>query len=326
MAVKVVFGAEFVARKSSSMDLHFLKETTTLAGSAFVPMVPRVTSIAFYNWDNVFQGPNEQPIAYFYGDEEDPLDNITLKEGANTSFSQLTENQIIWDVVPGAGTGIYNDCDTNTGIKTINGIEPDIFNRNFLMTADECYQIFPGQSVAGELVPELASLSFLNTCTPKCTSNDLKAFANYLNRIRDGTASVVLYASNTFDIMKNEIDLYRNTIDLMKRNPRYDVRWIKDQSNSNGKYYFSIAASFVNPTTDPQMLYLSVSTAGRIVRFKYKLGTDTTLLENVNELQVSIPCEKTLYLDLVIGTYTSIPFTFSGAFGSTIINFTDELI
>lgn len=129
VAVKVVFGASFITLKDAIVDLTFLKQATTLAGSAFVPMVPRVTSLAFYNWNNGLDGPNPAPAAYFEGNEQSPLANLTLQEGTNTSFSQVTENQMIWDVIPGAGTGIYNDCDSNTGIKTINGLEPEVFNK-----------------------------------------------------------------------------------------------------------------------------------------------------------------------------------------------------
>jgi hypothetical protein len=328
VAVKVVFGTGFIEYKFKIITdpLIFSKNATTLVGSAFVPMVPRVKSIAFYNWDNVTQTAQEMPEAYFAGDEDPPPVNVTLKEGANTAFSQSKENQIIWDVLPGAGIGLYNDCDANTGIKTINGIEPDIFNRNFLMLADECYRVLPGQiNDVGELIPESASLSFLNTCTPKCSSDNLKAFANYLNRIRDGTVSVSAYAANVYNNMKDEIDLYRTTVDAVKRTPKYNVRWIKNQSIT-GKYYFSIAASFANPTINSESLILSIVTAGNIARFKYRLDNDTTILTNATELEIEVPCEKTLYLDIVISTYIPISFTFNGSFGPTTIAFTDQLV
>lgn len=325
VAVKIVFGRSFISKKSVMLDLVFTKQAATLAGSAFVPMVPRVKSVAFYNWDNELNGPKVSPTAYFYGDEVDTLENITLKEGYNTSFSESTQNKIIWDVIPGAGAGIYDDCDSNTGIKTINGIEPDRFDQNFLMAADECYQVFPGIKQDGDLIPQNATLSFFNTCTPKCTSDDLKGFANYLNRIRDGTASVFAYAANAYQIIKDEIDWYRDTVDVAKLLPRYDVRWIKNVSVT-GKLYFSIAASFTNPTTDPQMLYLTVATEGRIPRFKYKINNVTTILEDTNMLDVAVPCETTLYVDLVISTWNPVEVQLTGAFGVTTINFSAQLV
>jgi len=110
---------------------------------------------------------------------------VNLAEGANTEFD-ITGNIVQTNVASRLGTGLYDGCISNPlDILTINNTSPTIIGNIFLET-DKCYSATYGGP---------AALYLSNSCLSECLPVSLVNFANYLNRVTDGTNQLNTLAS-----------------------------------------------------------------------------------------------------------------------------------
>lgn len=307
MAFKVVFGPGFIRDKGTTFNKTFTKPATTLASSAFVNMVPRVSSIALYNWD---KNTNEQAggaLVTISGSELVETD-LTLEEGANMQFLSLSGVPNI-GVLPGEGTGLYDGCSSELFIRTINSIGPDS-NRNFHFLADDCYTVTPGDALA----------LFTNICTPKCSTEQLGAFAHYLNRIRDGISTISALAAVTYTNIKEEIERYNSEVAPVKNLPFYRVKFEQFDTVDDGRYYYSIAAGFFNPTGEIATLDVTFASEATLLDFRYRIGADTTPLTSPS-MTVDVPCLGSCIVNIVFSGPNNVPLEITGSFGGQSVGY-----
>ena len=312
IAVKVVFGLGFIrAMTATSVTLLFTYANAHLAPSAIIRMVPRVKSVAFYNWDKNTNLASVSPLTTVEGDEYSDIDLI-LESGANVSMGQIG-NQATINVTRGAGTGLYDGCvSQGLVIKKINSTGPDA-NFNFLMVTDDCYTTTPLEH----------SLAFENICTPKCTREQIVGYAYYLNRINDGMEWVRDYAYSVANTIKAEVDHYNNVVVPLKNQPSYKVKFEKFPTIDEDRFYYSFAAGFFNPTGDDLVVDITfTTTTGVIVHNsrRFRVGNDTTIL-SADVVTGTVPCLKVGIVEFVVSTDEAATVSISGTFGSLAINY-----
>lgn len=204
IGVKLVFGDGIVDILVLGIDKIFvyLPQETKLVSTNVIGLVPMVQKINFLNYPDLLQIGIDS--------------TIILKGGSNFNFT--SSNGLAIDILPRGGTGLYDGCnDGFNSLKKINGVIPDA-NGNINFLNSDCYTLslldseeliirnlelspyakfsIPHQS------PNIVNLldvghSFIleNNCEPKCPSENLAAYAYYLNRTYDGVKDLIDYAT-----------------------------------------------------------------------------------------------------------------------------------
>ena len=315
VAVKLVFGPSAVSDKLTSSTRAFVKAATLLAPSAVILADPRVKSIKFYNWSQ-FSDAYEEVLSC-EADEYADLDLI-IEEGYNVSFTQSAKGAAA-RVFPTAGKGLYPCDEQPLAIKTIDSVGPDK-KHNFLLVTDDCYITTPADN----------GLILDNICTPKCTKEQLDNFTHYLNRVRDGMDWLTTYAQTVASLVRDEIDRYADDVQPNQNTPFYKVKLEKFATVDVGRYYYSFAIGFYNPTEEPIALNLVIdtdsTTTGLIMNTaKFRIGKDTTLLAD-ETLSTTIPCLKLGVLEFVISSSnTADMMSVIGTLGSVEVNYSQLL-
>jgi hypothetical protein len=133
---------------------------------------PNITRIKIEN--TIPTGLSSTTTETVYDSITSPNTEISLAEGANTSFSISGRTNTI-NIARGLGAGLYDNCDnTSVYLKTINSVQPDL-RGNIILNNDNCYSTRYG----------LQGLYLKNTCKPKCTSDEILDIAYYQNRVTD---------------------------------------------------------------------------------------------------------------------------------------------
>ena len=318
LAVKIVFGPQFVLDKGLSLVRTFDASTGLLARSAVVLMVPRVSSVSFYNWDKDSEDYTLSPIV-ISGDETSALD-LTLEEGSNVHITQSAKGAAI-SILSGLGTGLFNACDEAfLTIKKIDDVGPDV-NHNFLLVTDDCYVTDP---VAYGLV-------LTNNCTPKCSKEQLDDFTYYLNRVRDGMEWVTTYAQTVSASVRTEIDNFTTNVQPNQNKPSYKIKLEKFATVDPSRFYFSIAIGFFNATTGDLPLSFvantTSSTTGVVLNtIRYREGNSTVILEEPT-YNVDVPCLSMSILEFVVSSSDNSDIvSLTGSFGGLSINETIALL
>jgi hypothetical protein len=174
--------------------------------SAFIPAIPRVKSIAFYNLSDLVHTVD--------------ADDLIIEEGANLSFTKTGTNTMSVAVIRNAGTGLYNACDDTLYLKSINNIKGSLSN-NFLLNTDDCYTSEKG--ILSGTVNRLAILptnwigSPPSSVTQVAAPLDLSISAianttyvlNLVDLILSGSASILTFSGNNQDNVKYIINVAR---------------------------------------------------------------------------------------------------------------------
>lgn len=203
-----------------TFDFSFSSDKTPLINSLSVTGVVDVNEISFDNGLTYKAGPE-----------------ITIKAGANVQFEQ-GENKIFVDVVPGAGTGLFDECSLYPdAIKSINGISGE--NRRFRISSGECYQH----------IPITNGLHISNTCSPDCTAEDFIKVGYYMNRLSDAlhnaTYGLVTKANTAGTTIISSTNDYINNIIPLRQKPFMLVNVLASDASS-----FSLISILVaNPST-----------------------------------------------------------------------------
>lgn len=309
VAVKVVFGVGAEEFITSTQSKTYSSAATKLAPSAFVLMVPQVKSISFFNWDQDVNTVADDPLVVVDGNVD-----VTIEEGANINIYEESGKNIM-EVFSGAGTGLYDACGANElTIKTINDTGPDL-NNNFLFVADDCYTSTPLTN----------GLELENICTPKCTPEQLAAFAHYLNRVNDGLLWVRNLASTTATAVRNEIDHYNDDVVPNKNQLSYKARFEKFEAVDAGKFYYSFAVGFTNPTNSDNTLSVTLTTSGTLVSSKFRIENTTNILTSTTISKV-VPCLKVGVMEFVVFGPAGTTVGINGTFGTLAVSYSNTLI
>ena len=297
--LKVVVGPGLV-REVSSTSHSYTFTNMYLEESAMLLCGPRVTSISFYNADNSL-------IKTITGNETGDI-SAYLQAGANTVFNFIT-NQLVVDIIPGAGTGLYDNCTNDRFLKKINNIGPDLLG-NFLLLTDDCYTTTPISN----------GLSFDNICTPKCTSTQLADFAHYLNRVKDGMGTVANLAILVKSQINDQITAWETDILPNKNAPYFKTAVSKFKLyGSSIDFYYSIVVGLFNPKTYPIGVSISASSSSVTFRpdaIRFKTSTNVVLLSSpkVNSL---VPCQSVARFEFVVKGQPTNTVDISGTLDTT---------
>lgn len=296
--LRIVPGSDFVSFFNSLDNAVGHTYSCNLVDDAIFLHVPRVKQVAFYNLDDL--------EAVIEGDEL--IENeLILLGGSNVDFI-LESNKLVMSVSPGAGTGLYNPCSGDLVIKSINNTLGDPIYNNFTFLTDGCYTVERGNGIVDDF-----GLQFANICTPKCTDEQLGAFAHYLNRVKDGMLSISTYAAGIYAQMETYIDNYRDNV-----LPTYKTPFIKSTltkfDNGYGDTYYSIVVGFFN-RDDSGPVDIDVDIDGGIfVSGIYKQGPNTNILSEATH-STTLACLKASRLEVVLAAPG--PFTVTATAGTT---------
>jgi len=272
----------------SAVDHDFVVGNAKLTTSATIQPSPRVSSIKLYNNGVLFKTITEDNI--------NDID-FEWEEGANVRILNDSGVAAI-DIEPGFGTGLYDGCDDDLVITTINEITPDPFG-NFLFFTDGCY--------TSEKITN--GLSIENICTPKCTSEQMTNFAHYLNRVKDGMDTIAAVATDMANELKTQIADYIATTAVDKNKPYFKISYTKYPSYYAGQYYFSVVVGLLNPSEENIPVTVSATSSGTIVTetIRFKSGDVSEVLGSASYTG-TVPC-------IGVGR---LEFTVFGAIGATV--------
>lgn len=303
VAVKLVFGVG-IEDDNVAFSKTYSISTARLAQSAVILMVPRVKSIEFYNWDKDTNLPEAVAEATIEGSESTEMD-LKLVEGSNVSMSLQNESAIL-EVIKGAGTGLYNGCGSDVlVIREINETGPDL-NENFLLISDDCYVT----------VPVTNGLEIDNICTPKCTAEQMAAFAHYLNRITDGLTWVRDFAVTISDSLQDEIDAYNASLASMNA-PYIKAKLTKFATIDSGVFYYSVSVGAFNPTDETVSFTCTTTTSGTYrPPARFKVGNTTTTY-TPGTITADVPCRHVGIYEFVVRGTAATTLSITGSVGAT---------
>ncbi len=117
-------------------------------------------------------------------------DTLSIYAGSNISLEKKADNLFL-NVVPGAGTGLYDACAEEVGIKTINFVGSS--ERNFSISTGECYYL--SQLDPNDVWRPNGFLGVYNGCNPQCLPEQLEAYIRYFNRTNDAYVDLTTYVN-----------------------------------------------------------------------------------------------------------------------------------
>lgn len=266
--------------------------TLVLVDAAVVQPSPKVTSVALYNNDVLFQTVTANQV--------DDID-LELEEGNNISMSTDTSGAIL-DVFAGYGAGLYDACSDELFISTINSIPPSNDN-NFLFLADSCYTTTP---LAHGLLLE-------NHCQPKCTISHFENFVHYLNRIKDGISDVGGIANTTGDELTTQIAEYSSAFVPIKNKPYIKHAYTKF-SAGGASYFYSVVVGIFNTRNEDIAYSLTVTHGGALVTdtVRWKVKDESILLATPTKTG-TLSCLSVGKLEFVFGGTAGSTFTINGS-------------
>jgi hypothetical protein len=211
--VKFIFGPGMPVFFALKQDAPYDPEHTELSPGAVIYSVPKVISLDYESYINVYNNTQDVvSVKTYYSGE-----TAEIEAGTNTEFYHEAPNVKYIDVGRGLGKGLHNPCNSGDieDVLTINKIGPDA-NGNVFLKATECYAtklltendrvflraVLPSYTAFSiphqnpNVFDVLNSgnahhgLVLENFCSPKCPPENLNSFAEYLNRVTDGAADV----------------------------------------------------------------------------------------------------------------------------------------
>ena len=238
--------------------------------STIIPAPIMLTQFSVYNPASI------TPVIDVVVDNNTTPKEIKLNAGAN--IVGIYNSNLMLNVIPGAGTGLYDACADPDGIISINGILPD--NKgNFSFSADDCYALSPGIHTA--------SLGIYHTCRPKCTEAEVNGFAYYANRIKDGLLKVGQYAGLAVSNLQTTITSIQQKHLANIVSPYIAVT--DAISTQAGKDYISIGVGIYDPNKQKLNLTLTATPDTAVETETAYIADPTSVnwvqLDNVSYLQ-----------------------------------------
>ena len=245
-SIKLVAGDGLVTLGTAPVFSHsFLRYATEIVADAFIPYMPLLSSIQFNNTD---PADNSEVIVAVVSSDD-------LEFDAGSNIDVIPDNgKASLAVIPGYGTGLYDGCSGKAGIKTINFIPSN--RGQFSIAGDGCYTT---SAITH-------GIQLINSCTPKCTHDQMVNWQHYYNRLKDAT----LYMADTYVPGVQNI-IVGDPITGLPSGSMNDfylhILPTRNVPNFVGSYldfysYYSFAVSFYNPpkTLTPFSLDVTVDT------------------------------------------------------------------
>ena len=253
--IKVVCGRGMVSLAAGYPNLRFKTDvvnnnvTAEFSTSTIIPVPPRVTFVRFKNVNEA------SPVLSVAGSQP-----IYLQAGANINFTSNTDNTGLV-VLKGTGTGLYDPClDLPSDvIKSINGTGGDQ-NDNFTFVSGDCYRTIyhPGITAEGlPIVNDPPALEFKHVCRPKCSQDEVNAFAYYENRVQDAVNQIGDFVTGVAAGLKTQIDAItaRRQADVIS--PYLEVQ--DAVTLLNNRNYEAIAIGLYDPNKKKMVCDVSAS-------------------------------------------------------------------
>lgn len=248
--------------------------------STIIPAQPQLTKITFKNVPSMDVVLTKTIAA--------GTTDITFQAGSNIQFNDNTEN-IGFVVERAAGTGLYGTCEevTNDVIRSINGIEADTHG-NIMLTTDECFKtIYRPLYQAGVVSP---GLMFEHVCRPKCSADEVNAFAYYANRVQDGVNKLNGYIATIVQALQDQVTALEAKKTAVIVSPFIDAQDVTTIYNSRA--YESIAIGLYDPNKQKMTCDLTAFVSSGIADETYfngdpfwagwVLSTDSSALQEEN--------------------------------------------
>lgn len=294
---RVVPGASLAAISASPIFTHtFTIDATEFTPSVVIPYNTTVDSIAFYNTDPSTNLPILEATV--------TADDLEIVAGANQDFQYLNESLSI-AVLAGSGTGLYDGCPApGSTINSINFVNPNS-SGSFFIGADTCYKIEAATN----------GLLLTNECVPKCTGDQIAAFAHYENRVKDGLLDVGGLANDVRDTIVDEMDTYAATVALTKVQPSFTLSKVREDDSSTGEKLFSFFIKIINPTAAPITVNVDATLTSASLRSDtLKALTDDVVTDySAFPIDVDIGCQKGALVQCILAvtppTTGSVTFT-----------------
>lgn len=255
-AIKLVVGQGFLDYIAAGNEflLRFFNTSTVqpyleVSPSCIVPPQPTVSEIGIYNYDSTSQQSFITKVNSF--DVDKPA---SILPGANISYTEVGNRELDLAVGPNLGTGLFNDCpDLISSVNTINALAPDKYN-NFLFSVDLCLQV----------TPKAHSLAFSHTCKPKCTPDELSAFAHYLNRIKDAVVTLSEFGNSDVDSIKNKLFVqmqnYQTKLDRVQAIAAPYIEAEQAKTTTTNYIYTSFAIGIYDPNKSEMTVHFKTVT------------------------------------------------------------------
>jgi hypothetical protein len=205
LGVKLVFGKGIEELAALGGGGEYIPEETEFSPGALNFALPVVKSLSFETAG--------EPVHSYYAEEE-----VELQEGTNNNLGYEPTQTMLLNVRRGLGKGLHDPCGdpTITDVLSIDEINPDSAG-NFFLRLGDCYasKVLTGDDLTyyrltsgeytnfqahdgGEVVnydlfqetQAEHGIVLQNNCKPKCPTENLNAFAEYLNRVKDGAAEL----------------------------------------------------------------------------------------------------------------------------------------
>lgn len=215
-AVKLVFGPGLPGKPA--FDQGYTKEESTLTSSAVVLSSPRIDRITFETYDSTLARqlnlPDIPTVVKSYTRDSSPGPAVNPRHNSVFVLEGASSGGLFAD--SGIGDGLYNACPSgeDTSVYSINLVNPSLagalfFNPSSCYTMNELTSsdvvllgnyldpyrnatIYTGPTTTTtkDVVSLGSALVLQNYCKPKCTPEDMSAFAYYLNRVTDGASAL----------------------------------------------------------------------------------------------------------------------------------------
>lgn len=222
--------------------------------------------------------------------------SISIEGGTNINLSGTSQLNV--DLVPGGGLGLFDACeDLGNVVRTLNGITADAY-KNFSLTKDACYDITPGSH----------ALTISNHCKPECAEEELKNFAHYANRLKDGVVSMTDEIKKVKDKYDGLVTKYVNVVDISKK-PKPVFMSVESHHTENRVFDFSSITAGIYSPNKTSVHPVSVLVKASSHHYTYVQET-SYLTQKGSKIQLASPgftgqtlhCNDVIYTGFVLAT------------------------
>lgn len=164
--------------------------------------------------------------------------SLTIQTGSNINVANTAIN-----VDVGSGTGLYDACSAEAGIKTINGIASA--KGSFFVSTDACYNLTKKSADTILITP---------TCTSGCTPDNFNDTAYYLNRINDGISQYGAVLQSLRNDMALDISTVMDTVNPARVKPYVSgaiTKYGSSVSDATGTTFYTVICYVYNPSSVP---------------------------------------------------------------------------
>jgi hypothetical protein len=238
--------------------------TAEVESSAINLPTSRVKSVTFQNVGVT------TPTNVITIDHNSSPPEVKVIEGTNVVLN-LVNNTMEMGVENGKGTGLHDPCNDFTDVvKSINDRQPNA-KGDFGFFGDDCFSI-------DKRISESA-IAIEHTCEPRCSENEVIAYAYYINRLKDAVIRLSVLAVEARSNLIAAMLAYKNQVEKRQIAPAPFIEAEHVITKSTTRIFVSFAVGIYNPErtsspTSPHVLNGSLTVTPEVnAGFLYKDGT-----------------------------------------------------